>query len=60
MVAGDERADVRDGRAQFEEMQPVVDLGVGADGSRGEVWHYVVLDAPRADHERATQTLTRG
>lgn len=59
MVAGDECADVRDGRAHLEVMQPGVNLGVGADGSRGEVRHYVVLDAARAHHERAAQTLTR-
>lgn len=56
MVAGDERADVCDGRAHLEVVQPIVNLGVGADGSRGEVRHDVVLDAPLANHERAAQT----
>lgn len=53
MVTGDEGADMRDGCAHLKKMQPVVDLGVGADGRRGEVRHYVMLDAPCANHERA-------
>lgn len=55
MVAGDQRTDVCDGRTHLEEVQPAIDLGVGADGRRGEVRHHVVLNAPRADHERAAQ-----
>lgn len=56
MVAGDERADVHEGRAHLEVVQPGVGLRVAGDGARGEVRHHVVLDAARAQQERAAQT----
>lgn len=56
MVSRDESADVCDGRAHLEEVQPVVHVSVRAQRTAGEVRHHVELHLASAKHEQATQT----